>query len=310
MTTSAAPRLAPPTLESLRRKGQEAVSEGRYEEALLVYEHALELARETADHEDTIDLFLVNRAAVLVELSEDDRPTLDDELATLRAVLGRTTSLENGWLASYQIARLYERRRDFKKALFYARMSHDRSGWTDVVFWRATSCNLLGNVMLADSHVADAVAAYRDALSALGADDEVSAARIRANLGYCLLLQQRTVEGMRLVYDGLRTLRRRRLERFSTSPHLDLAFGHLELDRPIDAQRHATRALRLASTYRDTEARKNSLFLLGEAQHRLDRSDLAVETFSTLQRDFYPDNPALVRQLLAIDVVPLLNLRA
>lgn len=310
MTISAVPRLATPTLESLRRKGHDAVSEGRYEEALLVYEHALELARETADHEDTIDLFLVNRAAVLVELAEDDRPALDDELTTLRAVLGRTTSLENGWLASYQIARLYERRRDFKKALFYARMAHDRAGWTDAAFWRATSSNLLGNVMLADSHVTDAIAAYRDALSALGATDEVSGARIRANLGYCLLLQQRTLEGMRMIYDGLRRLRRRQLERFSTSPHLDLAFGHLELDRPIDAERHARRALHLASIYRDTEARKNSLFLLGEAQHRLDRSDLAAETFSTLQRDFYPDNPALVRQLLAIDVVPMLNLRA
>jgi tetratricopeptide (TPR) repeat protein len=310
MTTLAAPRHGPPALESLRRKGQEAVQEGRYEEALLIYEHALELARETGESDDTLDLFLVNHAAVRIELAEDDRPVLDEELATLRSVLGRSANLENGWLASYQIARLYERRRDFKKAHFYARMAHDRAAWTDVAFWRATSSNLLGNVLLADSHVVEAVAAYRDALSALGDADEVSRWRISANVGYCLLLQQRTRQGMAMIYDGLRRLRRRRLERFSISPHLDLAFGHLELQRPLDAQRHASRALELAATYRDTDARKNSLFLLGEAQHRLDRHDLAAQTFSTLQRDFYAGNPSLVRQLLAIDVVPLLNLRA
>jgi tetratricopeptide (TPR) repeat protein len=294
----------------LRRKGQEAVQEGRYEEALLFYEHALELAREGGDGRDTVDLFLVNRAAVLIELAEGERPALEEELVVLREVLGRSTCLENAWLASYQIARLYERRRDFKKALFYARMAHDRAGWTHVTRWRSSSCNLLGNVMLAESHVDEAVAAYHDALAALDPREDVRRGRIGANIGYCLLLKRRFREGMAQIYAGLRVLRRHRLERFSISPHLDLAFGHLELDRPRDAERHAARALALASTYRETDARKNSLFLLGEAQQRLDRADLAERTFTTLQQDHFAERPGLVRQLLAIDVVPLLNLRA
>ncbi|HUP23755.1 MAG TPA: hypothetical protein VNB06_12540 [Thermoanaerobaculia bacterium] len=309
MVASAPQRLDRLELEALRRRGYEAVNEGRYEEALLLYEHALELARESGDS-DTLDLFLVNRAAVRIELAEDDRPALADELAILREVLGRSTSLENGWLAAYQIARLYERRRDFKKSLFYARMAHDRAGWTKTARWLSSSCNLLGNVMLAESHVEEAVDAYRNALAALEPGDDVRRARIRANVGYCFLLQQRRREGMELIYGGLRLLRRLRLERFSISPHLDLAFGHLELSRPADARRHAVLARALATTYRDTEALKNSLFLLGEAEQRLDLPELARETFSTLQREFYRENPGLVRQLLSIDVVPLLNLRA
>lgn len=298
-------------LDSLRRRGHDAVNEGRYEEALLLYEHALELTGSRPEVEaDLVDLFVVNRAAVRIELAEDGHAELEGDLVTLREVLGRTTSVENGLLASFQIARVYEQRREFKKALFYARMARDRSGWVETRGGRALSFNLLANVLLAESQVEDAAAAYQEALASLADGDDIARARIRANLGYCWLLQGRERDGLAAIHGALRMLARRRLARFCVSPHIDLAFAHLQLDRPRSAGWHAKRALVLATTYREREGRKNALYLLGEAAVRLESQQAAREAFETLQREFYPDNPALVDHLLAVDVVPMLNLRA
>jgi tetratricopeptide (TPR) repeat protein len=308
-TAPSRPAFAPCSLDELRQRGAEAVNEGRYEEALLLYDEALETARRL-DDADAVDLFLVNRAAVQIELVEEDDPTLAEEQSTLRAILGRSGNAETGWLASYQLGRLHERRRDFKKALFYARMARDRAGWTDVPRWRSSSCNLLGNVLLAESLVGEALDAYRDALATLPCEEGTRRARISANVGYCWLLQDRVREGMAQIFAGLRFLRRQRLDRFSIAPHVDLAYGHLLLERFHHARRHAARALALSTTYGDREARKNALFLLGEAQAKSGRLDEARATFQSLQRDFFPGNTALVGQLLAVDVMPMLNLRA
>jgi tetratricopeptide (TPR) repeat protein len=296
-------------LDSLRRLGKELVAHARYAEALSLYERGLALAREL-QATDWLDLMVINRAAVRMELRAPADADVVEDGAALREILGRTTSAENGWLASYQLGRLHELRRDHKKALFYARIARDRSAWSADERRRSSAWNLLGNVLLAESHVADALAAYGEALACLPEDEPVRRATIEANAGYCRLLEGDLRAGMATLYRSLRVLRSQRLARYCVLVHVDLAYGHLQLDRPGYAAAHARRALRLLRSHEDPTARQNALFLLGEAQVRLDRVDEARLAFLELQQEFFPDNPGIVRQLLAVDATALLNLRA
>ena len=89
----------------------------------------------------------------------------------------------------------------------------------------------------------------------------------------------------------------------------DLCFAHLELGRLELGQRHAERALALASELGDDEARRNALFLLGAALRSLGRGDSARFVYRQLQSDFYPDQDYLPGLLESVDGTGLLNLR-
>lgn len=308
-STPTCPAADPARLEALRTRGLEAVQAGHLEEALLYLEEAVTVA-EALGEADPLDLAVCNRAAVRIELADDDRERLGHELESLRAILGRTTDTANAWLSAYYSARIYELERQYKKGLFYARMALDRSRWVQTPEWRASSNNLIGNLLLAESHVGEATAAYQTALDLLPGEPTVRRARILDNLGYCRILAGRTREGLSLLYQSLRILRRLGAERFCLSTEIDLAYGLLTVERFPLAARHARAGLELARRYRDDEATKNALLLLGEA--RLECGEVADATglFAELQRRYFPDDPRIVDTLLAYDVTPLVSLRA
>jgi tetratricopeptide (TPR) repeat protein len=283
--------------------GRQAVKRGDLVCALEHYVAALAAARLT-DNVDLVDTAEISRAAVAISIGPRA-----DEASCLRTILARHHNTDNGWLAAYTLARLYELEKEHKKGLFYARMASDRARWIDRADVRGSSANQLGNAYLAENLLDQARCAYSEALELFPAGDEVWSARILDNLGYCLVLEGKLEDGMRLLYRSLRTLRRHKAYRYAISSHIDLAFALQEAGRLPAARRHAQVALGLADHYGDFDALKNGLYLLGEVYFQLDDVERATATFGLLERRFFPNNPGLARRLLAVDVAQLVHLR-
>ncbi|HVS64532.1 MAG TPA: tetratricopeptide repeat protein [Thermoanaerobaculia bacterium] len=304
-----APPLSPrPSLgfEELRRRGFEAVQAGVLEEAVLCFERARDLAEGDGTKRD---LATCNLAIVHVELCDTDEAEIERDLVALRTILGRTHSVENGWLASHHLARIYERRKLFKRGLFYARMALDRSAWVERTDWTAYSHNLLGNLLLAESWVDEAEGHYRHALTLLSSDD-VWRARVLDNLGYCQALLGDLEQAFALLEESQSSFTRHRAERYTLSNHLALAFTHLLAGQDQAAREHADAAAGLARRFDDADALKNALYLLGQALQRLGDAPGAAHVFGRLQRRFYPDQPAIGDLLMQVDTLSLVNLRA
>lgn len=290
--------------EDLRRRGQQAVDAGQLEEALALFDGALARAHEL-DDERLIDLAVCNRAAVAIVLGDGER-----ELPRLREILVRNGDPVSCRLAAYNIARHYELAKSYKKAFFYARIARDRAEQQGRQEWIASSHNLIGNILLAESHLEEACAEFEKALELMPAAPMIWRARILDNLGYCRVLQRRYDEGYALLYESLAVLRRNRAERYQISTRLDLCFAHLETGRYGHARRHGLLALRTAEELGEQDSIKNALYLLGEAANLSGDPQTARQYFIRLQRDFYPEASYLTGFLLAVDVRKLINLHA
>jgi tetratricopeptide (TPR) repeat protein len=290
--------------EDLNRRGHEAAEAGRLEEALSIFDAMLAWARR---HEapELIDLALCNRAAVAVVLGRGEA-----ELPLLRKILVRGEDPATCRLAAYNIARHYELTRNHKKAFFYARIARERAEQQGRKDWVASSHNLIGNLLLAESFVEQAAREFERALELMPSSPSVWQARILDNLGYCRVLERRYAEGYSLLYRSLGLLRRYGAERYLISTHIDLCFAHLETGRYRHARRHGATALRLAERLHENDAVKNALYLLGEAANLSGDVIAACGFFSRLQREYFPEVNYLPGFLLAVDVRKLVNLHA
>ena len=290
--------------EELRSRGERAIQAGHLEEAEEILEQALVWAREQGDQR-LEDLAVCNRSAVVIELGRGD-----SELPRLREILLRNSDPAGCRIAAYNIARHYELTKNYKKALFYARITRDRSESLGRRDWLASSYNLIGNTLLAESFVEQASAEYEKALELIPDEPSVARAQILDNLGYCRVLQGRTEEGYTLLYDSLRWLRRLGARRHEISARLDLCFAHLETGRYRHARHQGTLALRLAESLQERDSVKNALYLLGEMANLSEDVATARGYFTRLHRDFYPEAGYLPEFLLAVDVRKLVNLHA
>jgi tetratricopeptide (TPR) repeat protein len=293
-----------PGFEALTRRGSEAVQSGRLAEAAHCYEEALAWARA---HEDpaTVDRAFCNRATLAIEEGEGDA-----YLGELRRVLVRSRGRANGFRAAYGIARAHELRRELDKAAFYAGIALDHARRLRHAEWEAWAQHLLGVLELEASRFANAAKHFQRALRRAPADmPAVWRALAKDNLGYCHFIRGRRRPGLALFYESLRAIRRAGASRFEVYPHISLCFAHLELGRLTTALRHGTRALSLARDAGDREARKMSLYLLGETTKRRGMVRRAHAYFEALQREFYPDNAHLPSLLLAVDVLRMVNLK-
>jgi tetratricopeptide (TPR) repeat protein len=290
--------------EALKQQWHQAVEAGHLEEAAAILDGAYGWVVEQDDPR-LIDLVTCDRAAVSIELGEGAA-----EVPRLREILLRNADAANCRVAAYNIARFYELSRDYKKALFYARIARDRSDLLGRRDWLASSHNLIGNTLLAESFVDKALDEYEKALELMPAEPSPARARILDNVGYCRVLQGRHREGCAFLYQSLRILRRFRAQRYQISIRLDLCFAHLEMGRYRYAWRHGLAALRLAEQMNEVDSIKNALYLLGEAAHLSGDLGRAREFFTRLQRTFFPDASYLPGFLLAVDVRKLVNLHA
>jgi len=295
---------SPAVFDELRRKGREAVKDGRLHEALAHYDEALEWARARADAR-LIDRAFCGRTSVAIELGEVEGP-----LAELRQVLVRNNDPENCFLAAYNLGRAYELGKANKKALFYARIARDRAEAIGSREWIASAHNLIGNMLLAESFFEEACREYEEALRQLPAEPSVRRALIFDNLGYSYFVQDRRREGLSLLYQSLRMLRRFGASRYEIFPRLSLCFAYLEIGRYERAMRYVRRALRAAETLQDSESIKNALYLLGETANLSSNPSKAELYFRRLQREYYPGADYLPDFLLAIDVRKLIHIKA
>lgn len=290
--------------EELKSRGAQAVEAGRLEDAKSLFDEALAWAREHGDPRQ-IDLAVCNRAAAAIELGHGE-----SELPRLREILVRNANPVSCRIAAYNIARYYELIKSFKKALFYARIARERSEHLGRRDWLASSHNLIGNTLLAESFVEQACEEYESALEFMPVEPGAARARILDNLGYCRVLQGRHAEGYALLYESLRLLRHFQAERYEISTRLDLCFAHLETGRYRHAWNQGRAALELAERMGETDSIKNALYLLGEVENLRGHLDKARVYFTRLQRDFFPDASYLPGFLLAVDVRALVNLHA
>lgn len=290
--------------EALREQGLEALNAGRFDEAYSLFDQALERAREIGDP-ILADLAFCNRAAVSIEIHD---PL--ETLAELRSILVARRDLETSRLAAYNIARIYERTKQYKKGLFYARAARDLSELLQRPEWIASSHNRIGNLLLAESYFSEACEEYDLALRLFEPSESVRRAILLENVGYCRVVQGRLDEGFQLLYQALRTLRRLGARGFQAYPHLSLSYAHIEAGRYRDALRHGTRALALAHQVNDSESIKYALFLLGEAANLSGAPDEARDYLLRLQRDYYPDSPEIVDFLLVVEIRQLINIKA
>lgn len=290
--------------EELRDRGAQAVEAGHLEEAESLFQEALAWAR-TNGNQRQLDLAVCNLAAAATELGHGG-----GELPRLREILLRNADPVSCRIAAYNIARYYELTKSFKKALFYARIARDRSESVGRRDWLASSHNLIGNTLLAESFVEQACEEYEQALALMPEEPSAARAQILDNLGYCRVLQKRHSEGYRLLYESLRLLRHFHAELPEISTRLDLCFAHLETGRYRHARHQGTKALGLAEAMGEVGSIKNALYLLGEVESLCGRTDAARTYFTRLQRDFFPDAPYLSGFLMTVDVRQLINLHA
>ncbi|HVS02274.1 MAG TPA: hypothetical protein VMT16_05850 [Thermoanaerobaculia bacterium] len=290
--------------DELRAAAQRSLAGGDFAPALELLDRALAWAREHGD-EALAAIAYCNRAAVAIELGDGEAC-----LAPLRRTLMADPTGEAGFLAAYNIARVYDFRKDYKKGLFYARIARDRASSLQRREWIASARHRMGELLLADSACAEAVQEFHQALRLLPAADALRRLTIEINLGYSDLLVGELAGGLRRLYASLRQVRRLGMRHLEMVARLDLCFGHLEIGRYRSAGRHGAIGLRLAEQAGDTDWIKNGLYLLGEAALLDGREETARECFTDLQQRFYPDKPFVAELLLGVDVRKLINLRA
>src|SRR5918992_551337 len=188
--------------DDLNRRGHELVAVGQLEQAVAIFDEMLEWAQRRGASA-LLDLAICNRAAVMVQLGRGE-----SEVARLRRILVRGADPVCCRLAAYHIARHYDLIGNHEKALFYARIARERAEQLGRKDWVASSHNLMGESLLAQSFIAEAAREFEAALGLMPEELSVWRACILNNLGYCQVLQGRFDEGYRLHYQSLAILRR------------------------------------------------------------------------------------------------------
>ena len=213
------------------------------------------------------------------------------------------------FLAAYTIARHYELAKEVRKGLFYAQLALDRASSLNQAR-HAESLNQIANFQVAESRFNEALETYAEAQQHLAPGDALRHAVIGYNVGYCRVVLGSHRAGLRSIYQSLRRLRRLGAERHEMLARLDLAFALLEFGKARLAERHASRAIELASQFADPTAKKNALYLAGAAASARGDEFTARRRFAELQGDFFPEADYLPDLLLSVDVRSLVNLKA
>lgn len=291
--------------DALKERGARLLAQGDLEKALETLEEALETASDL-DDPDLADIAYCNRSAVAMRLR---RP--GDAVGQLQEVLLRTQNPHVATLAAYNLACEYDRRKDFKKVVFYGRIAAkyaEDGGFTDL---QASALNELGNAFAGLNQFQVALEHYRRGLALLGPEPGHQKAHLLNNIGYVSIVLGSMHEAFGSAFRSLRMFRACGLEAlYACESHLTLAFAYLHVGRPDSAQRHAFRALDHAERSLDVDRLKYALLFLGESHKLLGDEAAARDYFSLLQESFYPDMPEVPGMLFALDVCKLINLKA
>ena len=292
--------------EALRSEALELLEKGEFAVSLARYDEALESARETGDA-SFIDWIFACRAAAAAEVGP-----AEGELVELKRILLRGRESQTAFRAAYTSAHIYDLKRDFRKAAFYARLAQQHATEIGDPLLLAGAESTQGTVLAADSRFEEAAECYRRAID-LSAPPVCIPALFRAlwqdNLGYCLIALDRTQEGMQLVHDALETIEKAGATAHTVFPLMDLCFGYLKGDRYEEARYFGEACLERAPLSGDDTVGRNVLYLLGEACHLSGDEDAACDYFDRLA-SLYPDFRNLRAYLEVFDFRNVINLRS
>jgi len=269
-----------------------------------LFQEAYESAGRQGDA-DLVDRAYCNLSLPKIELGQGQAC-----LPRLRQILTRSLDPEISYLAAYNASYFYDLTKEAEKGLFHARIALKRAEQLGRDDWRAAAYNRIGNLLLVEGRSSEAIEIYETALGLLPEAPSTFRGTILGNLGYCHLLDGELPTCFDLLYRSWRMLRRTGGERKTLlSFRLDLAFAHLEADRPRSAAHHARAGLELARAIGDSHSIKNALYILGESANLQGDDELARVHFLELQ-EFYPELPYVTDFLIALDLRKFINLRA
>ena len=292
--------------DEFREKALALLEKGVFAEALAAYDEALREANETGDAAFQ-DWMFACRAAAAAETG-----ARDEDLLELKKILLRTTDHQTAFRAAYTGARIYELRRDFKKASFYSRLARQHADTLCDGRLLSAARNQLGALLTADSRFEDAAIVYREALAYCAGADPVSqihGAELTGNLGYCLIGLDSLDEGLRLVHEALDLLEKCGARGFTVVPLMDLCFGYLKANRFTEARYFGEEGLSRLALGGDPGNEKNFLYLLGESCHLGGDAPAAQGYFDRLAAH-YPEFRNLRAYLEVFDFRNVINLRS
>jgi tetratricopeptide (TPR) repeat protein len=284
-------------IEELRQEARARLRSGDYEQALEVYDEALALAGD----DETRELITINKADAMIALERTG-----PEVHALPRVIMRRTNPRHVYLAAYALQYKHRLENDLKRALFYGQLALRTAEDAGEPSWRRIVLLELGNIYELDSQIDRAIECFHESLSILEEsplqEKELSHSYALENLGYCLLLQGKTAEGLKHIHGALDLLHD---PIGRAEAYIDLCYGYLESAQFEKALFYGQAGLEIAKDPRQT---RNAHYLLGEACYKSGDVDGADFHFSELSK-FYPQFRNLKNLLYAIDLRSMVNLK-
>jgi tetratricopeptide (TPR) repeat protein len=284
--------------EELRLAALAQVRNAKYEEALHLYDEALAIA----DGEEIRELITINKADALIALERTGV-----EVQELPRVIMRRRNPRHVYLAAYALQYKYRLENELKRALFYAQLALRTAEEASEPSWRRVVLLELGNIYELDSQIDKAVESFEESLaigeeSTANRDKDLSHSYALENLGYCLMLQGKTEQGLSLVHEALTSL----CDPIGQAEaYIDLCYGYIALGDFAKARTYGEAGLEIANEPRQI---RNSHYLLGEACYKSDDREAADFHFSELAK-FYPQFRNLKNLLYAIDLRSMVNFK-
>ena len=281
--------------------GAAALLRGDFPAALAAYAQARAAAvdRPAADRAD------INLATVRLQMGD-----VKGGEEGLREILLRAGDARIAFHAAYNLASSLRKQGRYERALTYARRAMERAravGSTDLV---APVHNLLGNVLLNQNYLDEALAEYETALSLRErqpGDTRFSRAILEENIGYCLILKKQCAAGIERLRTALRLAEEIGDRRCRAECLQDLCYADLLGGRYDDAIAAGEHALEEAVSAPFTDIEENCHYLLGELGTRTGRATLRDRHFEALQK-LHPEVPFLREFLCTVDVTDFITL--
>ena len=284
--------------EELRLAALAQVRAAKYEEALRLYDEALAIT----DDEETSELITINKADALIALER-----AGSEVQELPRIIMRRRNPRHVYLAAYALQYKCRLDNDLKRALFYAQLALRTAEEAGEPSWRRVVLLELGNIYELDSQIDKAVECFEESLaigeeSTDNRDKDLSHSYALENLGYCMMIQGKTEQGLAFVHEALNMLSD---PIGQAEAYIDLCYGYIAFGDFEKARTYGEAGLELATEPRQI---RNSHYLLGEACYKSGDREAADFHFSELSK-FYPQFRNLKNLLYAIDLRSMVNFK-
>ncbi len=288
----------PNRAESLRLEALAKARAGEFEQALAQYDEA----RAASESDEFRELVTINKADALINLGRTG-----EEVQQLPMILMRRRNLHHSFLAAYALVLKHRLQNEISRGIFYGQLALNIATESTEPLWTIGALNELGILYEIDSQFDAAIDCFQKAIArieSLGSSDDhrLTYGPALENLGASKLLKGDYEDGIAIIQQALPSLV---YPAHLAEAYIDLCYGYLALDQLERAAHFGLEGLALAE---DPRQIRNARYLLGEVAHRTGDIETAEMHFTELGR-FYPEFRNLKALLMAIDVMPIVNLK-